>query len=112
LGHVVLLDGGHMRRDAEDMEPMTDLVTVYLGLGVFTANCSRRFQQYQQDNRQGWSMERLGYLPEAVYAYALARFAKDRGEPEPAWVAHLSTNLRTWFRQSAAWLAKDSRPIE
>jgi hypothetical protein len=112
LGHVVLLDGGHMRPDAEDMEPMTDLVTVYLGLGVFTANAARRFLRYQLDNREGWSMERLGYLPEVVYAYALARFAKDRGEEHPAWVGHLSTNLKTWFRQSADWLTKDSRPIE
>ena len=112
LGHVILLDGEHLRRDAPDMEPMTDLVTVYLGLGVFTANAARRFQQYQEDNRQGWSMERLGYLSEPVYAYALARFAKDRGEDSPAWAAHLATNLKTWFRQSANWLKKDSRPIE
>jgi hypothetical protein len=112
LGHVILLDDGHMGRNAQDMEPMTDLVTVYLGLGVFTANSARRFRQYQEDNRQGWSMERLGYLPEPVYAYALARFAKDRGEDSPAWAAYLSTNLKTWFRQSAAWLKMGSRPIE
>jgi hypothetical protein len=112
LGHVVLLDGGHMSRDAEDMEPMTDLVTVYLGLGIFNANASRRFLQYQDDRKQGWSMNRLGYLPEVVFAYALARFAKERGEEKPEWAAHLSTNLKTWFRQSATWLAKDSQPIE
>jgi hypothetical protein len=57
-------------------------------------------------------MQRLGYLPEVVYGYALARFAKDRGEDHPEWTRHLSTNLKTWFRQSAAWLRKDSRPIE
>jgi hypothetical protein len=112
LGHVVLLDDGHLRRDADDMEPMTDLVTVYLGLGVFTANSAQRFKQYQEDNRQGWSIERLGYLPEVVYGYALARFARDRGEDHPAWAAYLSTNLKTWFRQSATWLRHDSRPIE
>jgi hypothetical protein len=112
LGHVILLDDGHLGRDAQDMEPMTDLVTVYLGLGVFTANAARRFQQYQEDNRQGWSMERLGYLSEPVCAYALARFAKDRGEDSPQWAGYLSTNLKTWFRQSEAWLKMDSRPIE
>jgi hypothetical protein len=112
LGHVILLDGGHMRRDADDMEPMTDLVTVYLGLGIFTANAARRFLQFQDDRQQGWSMNRFGYLPEPVYAYALARFAKDRGETQSAWTAHLSTNLKVWFRQSEKWLAKDSRPIE
>jgi hypothetical protein len=111
LGHVILLDGGHMRQDAEDMEPMTDLVTVYLGLGIFTANAARRFLQFQDDRRYGWSMNRLGYLPEPVFAYALARFAKDRGEDSPEWTAHLSTNLKTWYRHSAVWLKRDSQPI-
>lgn len=109
LGHVVLLDGGHMDRDLEDMEPMTDLVTVFLGMGIFTANTSRRFKQFQDDRRQGWSTKHQGYLPEVVFAYALARFAKERGELKPAWTDHLSTNLKTWFRQSAAWLERPAR---
>lgn len=111
LGHVILLGGGHLDPEAEDMEPMTDLVTVYLGLGVFNANASRRFQQFQDDRKQGWSMNRLGYLPEPVFAYALARFARERGEEKPAWTSHLSTNLKVWFRQSADWLKKENSPI-
>jgi len=109
LGHVVLLDGGHMSRDLEDMEPMTDLATVFLGLGVFTANASRRFKQFQEDRRQGWSTKHQGYLPEVVFGYALARFAKERGEAKPAWTQYLSTNLKTWFRQSATWLERESQ---
>jgi hypothetical protein len=108
LGHVILLGGDHLRRDEEDMEPMTDLVTVYLGLGVFTANSSRRFRQFQEDRRQGWSMHRLGYLPEVVYGYALARFAFERGEDQPGWTEHLSTNLKAYFRQSMIWLRKNA----
>jgi len=109
LGHVILLGGRHMSHDTEDMEPMTDLVTVFLGLGIFTANAARRFKQYENDRRYGWSMKRLGYLPEVVYGYALARFARERGEERPEWTGHLSTNLKTYFRQSAAWLERDSR---
>jgi hypothetical protein len=108
LGHVILLDDGHMRRNAEDMEPMTDLVTVFLGMGIFTANTARRFVQFQEDRRQGWSMSHQGYLPEIVYGYALARFAKVRGEPQPDWTRHLTTNVRSYFRRSAAWLSKDA----
>jgi len=112
LGHVVLLGGNHIQRDDEDMEPMTDLVTVYLGLGIFTANAARRFQQFQDDRRQGWSMNRLGYLPEPVFAYALARFAQLRAEERPDWAAHLNTNLKTWFKDSAAWLQREKLPLE
>lgn len=112
LGHVILLDGGHLKRDAEDMEPLTDLVTVYLGLGVFTANASRNFRKFQDDRREGWSMSRLGYLPETVFGYALARFAKERGENQPAWAEYLSTNLNTWFRKSAKWLKKTAPQLE
>jgi len=112
LGHVVLLGGNHIQREEEDMEPMTDLVTVYLGLGIFTANAARRFNQFQDDRKQGWSMNRLGYLPEPVFAYALGRFAQLRGEEKPEWTSHLNTNLKTWFKDSTAWLQRDKQPIE
>ncbi|MGO9775315.1 MAG: hypothetical protein ACLPM3_01855 [Terracidiphilus sp.] len=109
LGHVILIDGGHLQRDTEDLEPLTDLVTVYVGLGVFTANASRNFRKYQDDRREGWSMSRLGYLPETVFGYALAFFAKERGEEQPPWAKYLSTNLSAWFRQSERWLKDELR---
>jgi hypothetical protein len=111
LGHVILLDDGHMRREVDDMEPMTDLVTVFLGMGIFTANSARRFVQYQDDRRQGWSMSRQGYLTEAMFAYALAWFARKRGEGQPNWTGDLTINVKSYFRKSAAWLEKDLRQI-
>jgi hypothetical protein len=112
LGHVILLGGGHLRRDEPDMEPMTDLATVFLGLGVFTANASRRFVQFQDERKQGWRMNRLGYLSEVVYGYALARFAQLRRETQPTWIAHLSTNQKAYFLQSAAWLRTRVLPTQ
>jgi hypothetical protein len=111
LGHVILLGGGHIAREVVDMEPMTDLATVYLGLGVFTANACCRFEQHQDNYRQGWSTSTHGYLTEPIYGYALARFAKDRGEVDPPWAGYLDTNLRVYFRQSAAWLRHGEQPI-
>jgi len=108
LGHVILLGGGRMNTKASDHEPMTDLLTVFLGLGIFTANSAGRFRQYHDDRRQGWSMQRLGYLPEEVYGYSLARFARERGEDKPEWTKHLSTNVRTYFKRSRAWLEKNT----
>jgi len=106
LGHVILLGGGLMDPRILDHEPMTDLLTVYLGCGVFNANSSARFKQFQDARHQGWSMQRLGYLPERIYGYALARFATERDEHRPAWARHLSPNVRTYFKHSCAWLAR------
>jgi hypothetical protein len=104
LGHVILLGGGHMSSKTADHEPMTDLLTVFLGLGIFTANSAARFSQYQEERRIGWSMRRLGYLAEQVYGYALAKFARERGEHSPDWPKHLSTNARAYYKRSRKWL--------
>ena len=108
LGHVILLGGGHMDRNMPDHEPMTDLLTVFLGLGIFSANSAARFKQYSEAGWHGWSMQRLGYLPQEVYGYALARLAAERGERKPEWIRHLSTNVRVYFKRSRAWLAKNA----
>jgi hypothetical protein len=104
LSHAVLLGGKLVNRNEADMEPLTDLLTVFLGFGVFTANTAARFQQHQRGRRQGWSMQRLGYLPEEVYGYALAKFAQERGEKSPPWIKHLTTNVRAYYKRSWAWL--------
>lgn len=104
LGHVILLGGNIVPRDAEDMEPLTDLVTVFLGLGIFTASTAQRMKKWTNDREEGWSMQRLGYLSEPVYGYALARFAFLRNEPKPAWAESLNTNVRSYMKSSLKWL--------
>ena len=111
LNHLILLGGGLMKTEASDHEPMMDLLTVFLGLGIFTANSAGRFRQYQDDRRQGWSKQRLGYLPEEVYGYSLARFARERGEDRPEWTKHLATNVLAYFKRSRAWLEKNTPPM-
>jgi hypothetical protein len=107
LGHVILLGSRLIDPRTPEHEPLTDLLTVFLGLGIFTANSAARFKQFQDERRQGWSMNRLGYLPEEVYGYALAKFALERGEMKPSWTRHLTTNVRSYFNRSLAWLKKN-----
>jgi hypothetical protein len=111
LGHVVLLGGGLMSPKTPDHEPITDLLTVFLGFGIFTSSAAARFKQFQDERRYGWSMHRLGYLPEEVYGYALAKFADERKEEKASWVTHLSTNVRAYFKRSQSWLAKNKFQI-
>jgi hypothetical protein len=59
LCHVRLLDEDRIPSDRADHEPLTDLLTVYFGLGVFSANAV--FEYTQTMSRR--SSSRLGYLP-------------------------------------------------
>ncbi len=104
LGHIILLRPGLVERDDPDMEPLNDLLTVFLGMGIFTANSAFRFEQYSTDTTHGWSAQRLGYLSEELFGYALARFAFERREAKPAWRKFLATNVEGYMKRSAAWL--------
>jgi len=104
IGHVILLRPGLVERHEEDMEPLNDLLTVFLGFGVFNANSAFQFKQFSNDQTQGWSVNRQGYLSEELFGYALARFAFERGEMNPPWVKYLATNIRAYFKRSLAWL--------
>jgi len=105
LGHIILLRPGLVDRKHADMEPLNDLLTVFLGSGIFTANAAFRFEQRSDNTSQGWSARRFGYLSEEQFGCALARFAFERGEGKPAWISFLSTNVASYLRRSAAWLA-------
>jgi hypothetical protein len=109
LGHVRLLGDGKISREEPNMEPLTDLITVFLGMGIFSANSAENFKQYSSGGRQGWSMQRLGYLPQPVFGYALAKFAELRGERKPAWTKHLVLNVREYCAQSLKVLISEKR---
>ena len=61
--------------------------------------------QYQDEQRQGSSMQRLAYLPEQIRHYALAEFTTDRGEEKRDWATQLRTVVRSYFKQSRRWVA-------
>jgi hypothetical protein len=82
----------------DDHEPLTDLTAVFFGFGIFLANSSFRFSQWQTTGYQGWNSERQGYLSEEALALALALFcAYTDTEPTTA-SQHLSTNPRHYFQ--------------
>lgn len=107
LGHIILLRPGLIDRAAPEMEPLNDLLTIFQGFGVFTANSAFRFEQHQDSVSQGWSAKRLGYLSEEQLGYALARFAFERGETKPAWRDFLVTNVKSYMKRSSTWLIEN-----
>jgi hypothetical protein len=106
LGHVLLLADGKVSHERNDHEYLTDLVTVLLGLGIFSANSSFKFRQWSGGFRQGWESRRLGYMNEPMFGYSLAWFAFLRKEHKPDWSKYLEADARHYFKSSARFLEK------
>jgi hypothetical protein len=103
VGHELLLGSGRIslvRRP--DHEPLTDLLTVFYGLGIFTANAA--YERRPRPNGRGKQPLARGYLREAALAEALAHYAKLRGERHPEWVRHLDPPVRRGMRNQLAVL--------
>jgi hypothetical protein len=105
LGHVHLLADRRIEHDTADSEPLTDLLTVFFGAGIFTANSAFQFGQWQSHSHQGWRASRQGYLSEELYGYALACYAWYRGESKPGWARHLRANILYYLDDSLHFLS-------
>ena len=102
-GHELLLGGDRIpfaRRP--DHESLTDLLTVFYGLGIFTANAA--YERRPRPNGRGKQPLARGYLREAALSDALAYYALLRGERRPDWDRHLDPPVRRGMRNQLAIL--------
>jgi hypothetical protein len=106
LSHVRLLGEGRVTGEEEDHEPLTDLATVFFGLGIFNANAVVTYQQWSREGWSGWSTSKKGYLNEPAFAYALALWAYVRRED--AWFGHLRPNVRSLVKQGVRYVEKNT----
>lgn len=106
LGHVLLLGDGRISARQQDQEPLTDLLTVFFGLGIFSANAAFEYSQETRGQYGYAHTRRLGYLTEPMYGYGLARYAWLRGEADPRWGRYLDTNPRTFFKRGLRYLSR------
>jgi hypothetical protein len=102
LCHHKLLYRGLASAAEGDHEPLTDLATVFFGLGIFTANAAFTFAQ----GSGGWRRQQLGYINQPMFGYALARTAWLRDDRDPAWSRYLDTNPRGYFKRAMRYLEK------
>ncbi len=94
LAHRRLLGEGRVTAAQPDQERLTDLLTIYLGLGLFTANLREGIEGH------------LGYLTAAERGYALACYCRMRAEfGVPGWANRLHPEPRALLAQSLAFLA-------
>jgi hypothetical protein len=115
LGHVRLFGKRRINSDRQDHEPLTDLATVYLGMGIFTANAAVNFGRisgYGIEPAGGWLSRRLGYMTEPMFGYALACYAVVRGELDPAWAKYLDTNPRVYMKQGLRYLRDHDHDVD
>jgi hypothetical protein len=70
---TILVRNGFLKADDVTLAPLAELMSVFLGFGVFSANTALRRRA----------------LPDRVIGYGLALFAWVRDEPRPGWVTHL-----------------------
>src|SRR5436305_643584 len=97
------------RRGGEDLhEYTTDLLTVYLGFGTFSANSAFNFSQHQDVMSQGWRYSRLGYLGERGFVFALAIFLELRNQSSDDVKSFLKPHLSADLLKARRYLVKQS----
>ncbi len=96
LGHVKLIGKNLVKHNEPDMEPLTDLASIFFGFGIFMANTSI--------TNDGTWINRTGYMRSQMIAYAnaLLCFITDRDckEFEP----YLNLNTKDFFRNDYGYL--------
>lgn len=107
LCHALLLGDHYLEGEEEDLEPLTDLATVFFGYGIFTANAHVHESTWHAAARSGWRMTRQGYLDYPTLGFALAHHAAQRKEPDPPWARHLRADARQPFRQAMRCLRRE-----
>lgn len=107
LSHYMLHSvSGEIPGGEEMHEFATDLMTVFLGFGLFTANQAFNFRQHGDAFSQGWQTSGLGYLRERDWAFALAIFCNLRDEPVSRLKGKLKPHLYADSKAAARYLQK------
>jgi hypothetical protein len=98
--------GRRLTPDMSDHEQVTDLLPVFLGVGIFAANATLRISSWTEGLTSYTSYSVQGYLPATIFGYALAIFAFLRREDSLDWVEHLRPDPAGSFRSGLRYLRK------
>jgi hypothetical protein len=105
LAHHVTI-GRNLLKGEPDFEWTTDLAMVYFGLGIFGANATVTESHERVGRYSWWSMNKQGYLPSRMMAYAMALLAWLRDETRPDWASHLRLDAASAFNEGLRYLER------
>lgn len=108
LGHVLLVGQNRLSIDDEDHELVTDLLAVFLGLGILPANTVIYESYWNEGHMSGWKISKRGYLSMDMFGYALALFTLARSEPNPSWATFLRPDVRKALKQAIRYIQETS----
>ena len=106
LSHELLYGRGLISDESPDHEWVTDLLPVFLGLGIFGANSVLREGTERMGAYEQWAMSSQGYLPARMFGYSLAVFAFLRGELDPSWAQYLRLDAASVLKSGIRYLKK------
>jgi hypothetical protein len=90
----------------EDIEALADLTAIVFGLGIFIGNSYFKFKQWTGNTHSGWRMQKSGYLPEQMVAYAMAWLSHYKNE-EIVWKRYLNKTIKKYFEQSYEYIEQN-----
>ncbi len=96
--HILLGDGAANQADVD--ERFTDLVPICYGFGVLQSDASLYFDNWSMGEWSGWQASKYGYLTAQEIGYALALFARARGESNPRWKRWLRADSKVTLKQA------------
>lgn len=104
MAHIKILGENRL---TENDEYLTDLVTVFFGLGIFNANAAFKFKS----DPDYWSYNKLGYLSQQEWGYALALYAYIKNETDSDWLKFLSPNIKSDFKKSIIFILNNTDKV-
>ena len=111
IAQVMLSPAARSIPSQREIAWLTDLLPVFLGLGVFVANSAVRESSLQNQNSCGCSSRRRDFLPARMVGYAMALFAAVRGDAYPGWKASLRLDALTTYTGGLRYLRRTSDSI-
>jgi HEAT repeat protein len=111
LAHEILLGGALIDSREPDHEPVTDLLMIFLGVGIIATNETVKARAWHEGNMEYFSISKSGYLSAREFGYALALFAFHRGEEAFDWARYLRPDAADVLKKGLRFLKKTGDTI-